>query len=75
MAATQDTLATFGNVNYANPKQLITKVPGRSGLLTRDQHAMARPAFLSIKLSKSPYFRPDAPMQREAPMRATEWPS
>jgi hypothetical protein len=56
MAATQDTLATFGNVNYANPKQLITKVPDRSGLLTRDQYALARPAFSPSKSSKSPIF-------------------
>jgi hypothetical protein len=35
MAATQDTLATFGNVDYANSKQLITKVPDRSGRLIK----------------------------------------
>jgi hypothetical protein len=32
MAATQDALAAFGNIYYANSKQLITKVLGRPGL-------------------------------------------
>jgi hypothetical protein len=46
VAATQDALAAFGNLNYANSKQLITKVTASRRPLS-DQYGLPRQALQS----------------------------